>query len=214
MHKSSRIKVWSIPTIKSLSDLWYYQNTLHLLVIYQTLQHNAFILCNTSVSYPKETVFKPMLIRWLKFFSFFSQSKGKFWDRTPNYNAATSSMSLLATYSLYALFQVTPQCQCNLYSSGMLCSMDCLSLSSYNKSQQGALFLNFILVKNSTCFGQTYCTSSEVKLVTKVLGQLISPIFMGQSVQEVCWEHIGTKLYSEWCGQWLVRRKCDASQKG
>jgi hypothetical protein len=26
---------------------------------------------------------------------------------------------------------------------------------SYNKSQQGALFLNFILVNNSTCFGQT-----------------------------------------------------------
>jgi len=27
---------------------------------------------------------------------------------------------------------------------------------SYNKSQQDTLFLNFILVKNSTCFGQTY----------------------------------------------------------
>jgi hypothetical protein len=26
-------------------------------------------------------------------------------------------------------------------------------ISSYNKSQQGALFLNFILVKNSICFG-------------------------------------------------------------
>ena len=33
---------------------------------------------------------------------------------------------------------------------------------SYNKSQQDALFLNFILVKNSTCFGQTYCPSSGV----------------------------------------------------
>jgi len=30
---------------------------------------------------------------------------------------------------------------------------------SYNKSQQDALFLNFIVVKNSTCFGQTYCPS-------------------------------------------------------
>ena len=30
----------------------------------------------------------------------------------------------------------------------------------YNKSQPDALFLNFILVKNSTCFGQTYCPSS------------------------------------------------------
>jgi hypothetical protein len=28
---------------------------------------------------------------------------------------------------------------------------------SYNKSQRDALFLNFILVKNSTCFGQIYC---------------------------------------------------------
>jgi len=27
---------------------------------------------------------------------------------------------------------------------------------SHNKSQQDALFLKFILVKNSTCFGQIY----------------------------------------------------------
>jgi len=32
----------------------------------------------------------------------------------------------------------------------------------YNKSQQDALFLNFILVKNSICFGQTYSPSSGV----------------------------------------------------
>jgi len=31
---------------------------------------------------------------------------------------------------------------------------------SYNKNQQDILFPNFILVKNSTCFGQTYCPSS------------------------------------------------------
>jgi hypothetical protein len=36
---------------------------------------------------------------------------------------------------------------------------------SYNKSQQDALFLNFILVKNSTCFGQTYCPSSVVLIL-------------------------------------------------
>ena len=35
-------------------------------------------------------------------------------------------------------------------------------LYSYTKIQQDALFLNFILVKNSTCFGQTYCPSSGV----------------------------------------------------
>jgi len=31
---------------------------------------------------------------------------------------------------------------------------------SYNESQRDALFLNFILVKISACFGQTYCPSS------------------------------------------------------
>jgi hypothetical protein len=31
---------------------------------------------------------------------------------------------------------------------------------SYNKSQRDAPILKFILVKNSTCFGQIYCPSS------------------------------------------------------
>jgi len=31
---------------------------------------------------------------------------------------------------------------------------------SYNKSQQDALFLNFIWIQNSTCFGQICCPSS------------------------------------------------------
>jgi len=31
---------------------------------------------------------------------------------------------------------------------------------SYNISQQDALFLNFILLKNFTCFAQAYCPSS------------------------------------------------------
>jgi len=34
--------------------------------------------------------------------------------------------------------------------------------SSYDKSQRDALFHKFILVKNSTCFGQIYCPSSGV----------------------------------------------------
>jgi hypothetical protein len=38
----------------------------------------------------------------------------------------------------------------------------CNVIYSYNKSQQDALFLKFILVKNSTCFGQIYCPSSGV----------------------------------------------------
>ena len=36
---------------------------------------------------------------------------------------------------------------------------------SYNKSQRDALFLNFILVKNSKCFGQIYCPSSGVLIL-------------------------------------------------
>jgi len=41
----------------------------------------------------------------------------------------------------------------------------CIVIYSYNKSQQDALFLNFILVKYSTCFGQTYCPSSGVLIL-------------------------------------------------
>ena len=37
---------------------------------------------------------------------------------------------------------------------------------SYNKSQQDALFLNFILVKNSTYFRQTYVLSIIRRLNT------------------------------------------------
>jgi hypothetical protein len=40
-----------------------------------------------------------------------------------------------------------------------------LYLPSFNKSQQDALFLNFISVKNSTCFGQIYCPSSGVLIL-------------------------------------------------
>jgi hypothetical protein len=36
---------------------------------------------------------------------------------------------------------------------------------SYNKSKRDALFLNFILVKNSICFGQIYCPSSGVSIL-------------------------------------------------
>jgi len=35
-------------------------------------------------------------------------------------------------------------------------------MGSYNKSQQDALFPNFILVKNSTCSRRTHCPSSGV----------------------------------------------------
>jgi hypothetical protein len=35
-------------------------------------------------------------------------------------------------------------------------------INSYNKSQKDALFFKFILIKNSTCFGQIYCPPSGV----------------------------------------------------
>ena len=38
----------------------------------------------------------------------------------------------------------------------------CILIYSYNKSQRDALFLKFILIKDSTCFGQIYCPSSGV----------------------------------------------------
>jgi len=37
-----------------------------------------------------------------------------------------------------------------------------LPFLSYNKSQQDALFFKFVLVKNSTCFGQIYHPSSGI----------------------------------------------------
>ena len=36
---------------------------------------------------------------------------------------------------------------------------------SYSRSHQYALFLNFILIYNSTCFGHTYCPSSGVLIL-------------------------------------------------
>jgi len=50
-----------------------------------------------------------------------------------------------------------------LMTSLIVTSSKCTSY--YNKSQQVALFRNFILVKNSTCFGQTYCPSSGVLML-------------------------------------------------
>ena len=41
----------------------------------------------------------------------------------------------------------------------------CIVIYSYNESQQDELFLNFILLKNYACFGQTYCPSSGVLIL-------------------------------------------------
>ena len=41
----------------------------------------------------------------------------------------------------------------------------CIVIYSYNESQQDALFLKFILIKNSTHFVQLYCPLSGVLIV-------------------------------------------------
>ena len=45
----------------------------------------------------------------------------------------------------------------------------CFVIYSYSKNQQDALFLNFILIKNSTCFRRSYCPSSGVLILYSVL---------------------------------------------
>jgi len=52
----------------------------------------------------------------------------------------------------------------------------CPVIYPYYRSQQDALFLNFILVKNSTCFEQIYCPSSGVLIL--YLHQLIFVILV------------------------------------
>ena len=49
---------------------------------------------------------------------------------------------------------------------------------SYNKGQQSALFLNFILVKNSTCFGQSYCPSSGVLILYSQQLVFVIPVIL------------------------------------
>ena len=58
----------------------------------------------------------------------------------------------------------------------------CIVTHSYNKSQQYAVFLNFILAKNSTCFGHTYCPSSGVLILYSL--QLVFVILV---MLTVCW---------------------------
>ena len=44
----------------------------------------------------------------------------------------------------------------------------CIVIYSYNWSQQDELFINFILINNTTCFGQTYCPSSGVLILYSI----------------------------------------------
>ena len=59
------------------------------------------------------------------------------------------TQTLRVTVQCWQLLQLT---NTNLTFTG-----PCIVTDSYNKSQRDALFLKFILVNNSTCFGQIYC---------------------------------------------------------
>jgi len=58
-------------------------------------------------------------------------------------------------------------------------------VASYNVSQQDALFLNFILVKNSACFRQTYYPSSGVLILYSQ--QLVFVILVMLRNSASCW---------------------------
>jgi len=74
-----------------------------------------------------------------------------------------------------------------------------IEIYSYNKSQQDALFLKLILVKNTTCFGQTYCPSSGVLILYSQ--QLVFVIQLCRlSTSEVGMEcQIGSKFMVVYC---------------
>jgi len=61
----------------------------------------------------------------------------------------------------------------------------CIVIYSYYKSQQDALFLNFILIKNSACFGQTYCPSSGVLILVLYSQQIKSAPTSLQTVNKI-----------------------------
>ena len=73
----------------------------------------------------------------------------------------------------------------------------CIVIYSYNKSQRDALFLKFILVKNTTCFGQIYYPSSgalilyshQLVFVILVMLTVYSRGQDGQSTNTCCCEY-------------------------
>ena len=73
----------------------------------------------------------------------------------------------------------------------------CIVMYSYNKSQQDALFLKFIVIKDSTYFGQIYCASSGVStLYTQqwVLSWYLCWLSARADLSETCRVPYQTKL--------------------
>ena len=65
-------------------------------------------------------------------------------------------------------------------------------LISYSKSQRDALFLKFILIKYSTCFGQIYCPSSGVS--TLYTQQKVSVMLVNRLLERSGWTRFLTSL--------------------
>ena len=65
---------------------------------------------------------------------------------------------------------------CYIVTTNLTLTGPCIVIYSYNKIQQDALFLKFILVKNSTCFEQIYCPSSGVLILYSQ--QLVSVVLV------------------------------------
>jgi len=79
------------------------------------------------------------------------------------------------TASLFWIFQKSPFCEHVCFGPSVVkIRTEDHSISkniitylnySYSKSQRDAIFIKFILLKNSTCFGQIYCPSSGVLIL-------------------------------------------------
>jgi hypothetical protein len=83
----------------------------------------------------------------LPYFSTLSHKQHNFWGRG-NHKMCVLIFSTIFVWNISHLRRTEQDMIINSY--------------SYNKSQRDALFLKFILVKNSTCFRQIYCPSSGV----------------------------------------------------
>ena len=71
--------------------------------------------------------------------------------------------------------------------------------NSYNRSQQVALFLKFILVKNSICFGQTYCPSSGVSTPYTQQQVLVMLVML-----TVCQQTVSITSVTNTTSRWLL----------
>jgi hypothetical protein len=69
-------------------------------------------------------------------------------DNDDDDNVITVTVCIEGRKDVYKIVNIS--CEINIH------------IYSYNRSQQGELFLKFILIYNFTCFGQTYCSTSGV----------------------------------------------------